>query len=195
MKIVGLTGGIGSGKTFVASYFKNLQIPVYFADDEAKKLMHNEVITRQIIQLFGADAYQKGQLNRAYISNIVFKNKEKLDQLNQIVHPAVAQHFKHWVEANTPHHPYVIKEAAILFESGSDKDCDFTITVSAPLELRIERVMQRDLVDRDAVLDRINKQLTDEERRQKADFIIFADEQHDVAAQVMQIHEQIKTSI
>ncbi len=191
MIIVGLTGGIGSGKTYVSQYFKKLGIPVYYADDEAKKLMNNnnEVIEK-ITKLFGNKAYINNELNRKHIADIVFNDKSKLEKLNSIVHPAVKKHFSDWVKSTDSGTPYVIKEAAILFESKTNTDCKYTIAVSAPTELRIERTIKRDNTDRNSILNRISKQLTDKERNQMADFIIFTDS-NNVEEQVNYIHKKI----
>ena len=151
--IVGLTGGIGSGKSTVAKFFKELGVPVYIADLEAKKLMEtNDDIRRDIISIFGADAY------------------EKLEQLNAIIHPAVGKHFEEWYQQQKV--PYVIKEVAILFENGGDKQCDLVITVTAPKEIRIERVLKRDQTTRKAIEARMQNQWSDKEKIKKSDFVI-----------------------
>ncbi|WP_025741644.1 dephospho-CoA kinase [Aquimarina pacifica] len=171
MKVVGITGGIGSGKSTVAQMFKKLGIPIYIADDEAKKMMNtNETIKKEIISLFGKEAYVDGVLNRSYISKIVFSNKLLLSKLNKIVHPAVAKHFDDWKDKQKS--PYVIKEAAILFENGGYKRCDYTILVSAPLEIRIQRVLKRDMVTVEQIQSRIDNQWTDAQKIPLADFVI-----------------------
>ncbi|MFT5891144.1 MAG: dephospho-CoA kinase [Dokdonia sp.] len=158
--IVGLTGGIGSGKTTVAGFFKKLGIPVYIADSEAKRLMIiSPEIRSEIIELLGEEAYAKDDLNRKYIADKVFKNKQLLAQLNEIVHPRVAVHFNNWYKQQES--PYVIKEAAILFENGGYKDCDFIITVTAPIKKRIERVKKRDHSSDQEIQNRINAQWND----------------------------------
>lgn len=135
MKIVGLTGGIGSGKTTVAKQFQALGIPVYIADDEAKKLMNrSKIIKRKLKALFGDEAYKDNTLNRPFLADKIFNNAENLEKMNAVVHPKVASHFKNWVKKQIA--PYVLKESAILFENGAYKDCDLIITVTAPLELR-----------------------------------------------------------
>ena len=170
-KIIGLTGGIGSGKTTIANYFHELGIPVYIADEEGRKITESPEILKSIKSIFGEKVIDNEKLNRQKVSQIVFENPEKLKQLNAIIHPEVKKHFKNWLlqQANSP---FVVKEAAILFESGSYKECDLIITVVAPLELRIERVMKRDLVTREEVLKRINNQWTDAKRIEKSNFII-----------------------
>ena len=143
MMVVGLTGGIGSGKSTIAKAFAALGIAVFNSDEQAKALIATDAqVKERIIAAFGEEAYHNGEYNRAYIAQIVFNNSEKLAILNGIVHPALAEYFKRWAKEQTS--PYVLKEAAILFESGSYKDCDYIITVTAPEEVRIARVMARD---------------------------------------------------
>lgn len=173
-KIIGLTGGIGSGKTTVANHFRVAGIPVYIADDEARKIMQSDEINAEIKKKFGDTVFDNGILNREKLSGIVFNNPEKLKLLNAIIHPAVKKHFSSWI-LNQKNAPYIIYEAAILFESGSYKDCDIIITVTAPLELRIQRVIQRDKTTRENVLSRINMQWNDEKRIEKSDFVIEND--------------------
>ncbi len=170
-KIIGLTGGIGSGKSTIAQYIQSLGYPVYIADLEAKKLMETPEMAARIQDAFGADYITHQHVNREKLAQHVFNNPEALQQLNAIVHPAVQAHFVQWV-AQQAATPFVFKEAAILFESGSYKNCDHIITVVAPVETRIERVMARDNTSREAVLQRINNQWTDEERIAKSDFTI-----------------------
>lgn len=171
MKIIGLTGGIGSGKTTVANHFIAAGIPVYIADDAARKIMQSPEILREIEKTFGGSVFEKGVLNRQKLSEIVFSNLDKLKKLNAIIHPAVKKNFGNWI-LNHKNSPFVIYEAAILFESGSYKDYDMIITVTAPLETRIERVIQRDKTTRQDVFKRINMQWTDEQRQAKSDFVI-----------------------
>ncbi|SMC88535.1 dephospho-CoA kinase [Moheibacter sediminis] len=171
MKIVGLTGGIGSGKSTIAKWFSETGIPVYNSDNEAKKLMNeSSEIRRKLIDLFGEDAYLNEELNRKFISSKVFENKDLLEQLNQIVHPEVFKDFKNWIQSQNA--PFIVKEAAILFESGSYNDCDYIISVIANEETRIQRVMERDGVSSEQVLSRIQNQWTDELRIVNSDFII-----------------------
>ena len=170
-KIIGLTGGIGSGKTTIANYFKSFGIPLYIADDEARKIMQSAEITEAIKNVFGDTVFENEKLNREELAKIVFNNPEKLEKLNKIVHPAVKKHFEQWLLQHTAA-PYVIYEAAILFESGSYKNCDLIITVTAPVESRIQRVIERDKTTRELVLKRMNAQWTDEQRISKSDFII-----------------------
>ena len=170
-KIIGLTGGIGSGKTTLATYLKSLGIPVFIADDEAKKLMQSPEVVAEIQTIFGTTIFENGILNRQQLAAIVFSNPEKLSQLNAIIHPAVKKQFGFWLDQYQSE-PFVVYEAAILFESGSYKNCDSIITITAPLEDRIARVMQRDNSTREQVLHRINAQWTDEQRIAKSDFVI-----------------------
>jgi dephospho-CoA kinase len=173
-KIIGLTGGIGSGKTTVANHFRVAGIPVYIADDEARKIMQSDEINAEIKKKFGDTVFDNGILNREKLSGIVFNDPEKLKLLNAIIHPAVKKHFSSWI-LNHKNTPYIIYEAAILFESGSYKDFDIIITVTAPLESRIQRVIQRDKTTRENVLSRINMQWNDEKRIEKSDFVIEND--------------------
>ncbi|MEY4011389.1 MAG: hypothetical protein RIT22_513 [Bacteroidota bacterium] len=170
-KIIGLTGGIGSGKTTLASYLKSLGIPVFIADDEAKKLMQFPEVVAEIQTVFGTTIFENGVLNRQQLAAIVFSDPEKLSQLNAIIHPAVKKQFGFWLDQYQSE-PFVVYEAAILFESGSYKNCDSIITITAPLEDRITRVIQRDNSTREQVLHRINAQWTDEQRIAKSDFVI-----------------------
>lgn len=170
-KIIGLTGGIGSGKTTIANHFRSLGVPVYIADDEAKKIMQSAEVISSIKDTFGGTIFENDILNRAHLAKIVFGDPDKLKLLNAIVHPAVKKHFKKWLLEHK-NFPLVVYEAAILFESGNYKDFDWIITVSAPMESRIQRVIERDGVTREQVLERINAQWTDEQRISKSDFVI-----------------------
>ena len=170
-KIIGLTGGIGTGKTMVAEYFKSLGIPVYIADKEARQLMTSENTINALSNEFGKEILENGILNREKLAQLVFNNPKKLQKLNSIVHPEVKKHFDNWVEKHK-NYPFVVKEAAILFESGSYKYCNTIITVTAPLETRLQRVMERDKTDRESVLKRIENQWTDEERIAKSNYVI-----------------------
>ncbi len=169
--IVGLTGGIGSGKSTVAKMFKELGVPVYDSDKEAKKLMVDSKEVRfKIEQLLGNNAYANGGLNRQYIASKVFKSPELLQKLNNIVHPAVRTHFLEW--AKTQESPYVIQETALIFENGAQEKYDRTILVTAPVENRIQRVIDRDNVGKQAVLDRMENQLNDEKKQRMAHYSI-----------------------
>jgi dephospho-CoA kinase len=170
-KVIGLTGGIGSGKTTIANYFATMGVPVYIADDAAKKVMQSENIIQQIKTTFGDSIFENKILNRAKLAEIVFTNADKLAQLNAIVHPAVKSDFELWLQDNKEY-DYVIYEAAILFESGRYKECDVIITVTAPEEIRIERVVKRDNTTREQVLSRIKMQWNDEKRISLSNFVI-----------------------
>ncbi|MCC9074153.1 dephospho-CoA kinase [Flavobacterium sp. F-65] len=170
-KVIGLTGGIGSGKTTIAGYFNEMGIPVYIADDEAKKVMQSEEIIAAIQAIFGAEVFENNTLNRAKLADIVFNNADKLALLNAIVHPAVKKDFENWLLKHKKE-PYIIYEAAILFESGRYKECDIIITVTAPQETRIERVMHRDKTTREHVLKRMNMQWNDEQRLANSNYVI-----------------------
>lgn len=172
MTTVGLTGGIGSGKTTIANLFATeFAIPIYIADTKAKELIAQDTHLQQEIKvLLGEDAFVEGKYNTAFVASIVFSTPEKLQALNQLIHPYVQQDFARWREEQ--HSPYVIKESAILFESGSYKDCDYIITVTAPLEERIRRVMLRDKIDRKTVEKRIKNQWNDENRIKLSTFVL-----------------------
>ena len=171
MKIIGLTGGIGSGKSTIAKWFLELGIPVYDSDLEAKKLVdENKKIISKLIKLFGEEVYQNGVYNRKLVSSKVFEDKELLGKLNQIIHPEVFRHFRNWVKNQKT--DFVVKEAAILFESGSYKDCDLVVSVVADEEIRINRVLKRDETTEAQIRQRMRNQWTDEQRIEKSDFII-----------------------
>lgn len=170
-KIIGLTGGIGSGKTTIANHFLVAGIPVYIADDEARKIMQSAVVIDQIKDAFGTAVFENDILNRQKLAEIVFNSPDQLELLNAIIHPAVKKDFDSWI-LNYKDKPFVVYETAILFESGSYKNCDQIITVTAPLESRIERVMNRDTTTRDHVLKRISAQWSDEQRIAQSDFVI-----------------------
>ncbi|WP_348823302.1 dephospho-CoA kinase [Flavobacterium aestuarii] len=171
VKIIGLTGGIGSGKTTVANEFASHGVPVYITDQEAKKIMQSDSVLCRVRDEFGDSIFENNVLIRERLSEIVFNNPQKLALLNSIVHPAVKQHFKKWL-SEFQNISYIIYESAILFESGSYKDCDFIINVVAPLEIRIQRVILRDNTTREKVLERMKNQWNDEDKSSKSDFVI-----------------------
>ena len=187
---IGITGGIGVGKSVVTRIFKVLGIPTYDADKEAKDIMvKNDAVRNSLISTFGSETYfEDGSLNREWLSSRVFSNSEELKKLNAIVHPAVIRDGEDWAAAQTS--LYSVKEAALLFESGSYKSLDFNILVSSPLEVRIERVMERDRVDREEVLRRIGKQMPEKEKEELCDFIIYNDDEHSLIEQVMDLHQR-----
>jgi dephospho-CoA kinase len=173
---IGITGGIGSGKTTVAKLFEALGVPVFYADAETRMLQNTDPELRAaLIEAFGTETYlPDGKLNRTFIAEIVFADKTALAKVNSIVHPAVARHFINWC-ASRMHHHYILKEAAILFESGSDKELDGVITVTAPEEIRIRRVMQRDNISEAEVRKRISNQWPEEEKIKRSKWIINND--------------------
>lgn len=188
-KVIGLTGGIGAGKSYIASLFEQKGIPVYDSDSEAKKLMHQPEVIQQIQQIFGNEVIENNSVNRKKLASIVFNQPEKLKMLNQLIHPLVKQHFEDWKSKQTT--PLVLKESAILLESGAYTSCDFIITVEAPEALRIQRVVQRDEVNPEDVLARIQNQWTSEQRIAQSDFMIHNTETQNVQEQVNQIFEQL----
>lgn len=187
---IGLTGGLGSGKSTVAKIFEVLGIPVYYADMEAKRLMNSDrQLKSEIIKYFGTEAYIDDQLNRRYLSSIVFENKEKLSLLNSLVHPATIRDSKEWISKQTT--PYVIKEAALIFESGSQEYLDHVIGVSAPAHLRIQRAMHRDNLTRSQVQQRMSKQIEEVIKMHLCDFVIYNDEIKPVIPQVLELHKNL----
>ncbi len=188
---VGITGGIGTGKSFVSKIFKTLGVPFYDADLEAKLVMvKNKNVRQALIKYFGTETYlEDGTVNRKYLSGIVFHDSEKLALLNSIVHPAVIQESVDWSNRQTA--PYILKEAALLYESGSYKNLDYTILVTAPEELRIQRVIQRDGVERKEVLRRMGRQMSEEDKLQYADFLIHNDGVLPLLPQVLAIHNNL----
>ena len=185
---IGLTGGIGSGKSTVAKVFETLGIPVYYADDAAKRLMNEDELLKEKIQsYFGEKTYSNDKLNRTYLSSIVFNNAEKLELLNSIVHPATIKDAADWMNQQTS--LYLIKEAALIFESGSQNDLDKVIGVFSPTPLRILRAIKRDNISREEVLARMNKQIDEEIKMRLCDYVITNDEQEMVIPQVLKLHE------
>jgi len=188
--IIGLTGGIGSGKSTVAKIFAQLGIPVLDADATAKHLMNNdESIKSALIKTFGEDVYMDHQLNRQFLAKLVFEDAFKLNQLNAIVHPVAIQYAKEWALKQSA--PYVIKEAALFFESGSSEGVDKMIGVTAPKHIRIQRVMQRDAISIDEVIKRMDHQLDDSLKMKLCDWVIQNDEMHLLIPQVIAIHQEI----
>ena len=193
MMVVGLTGGIGSGKSTIAKAFAALGIAVFNSDEQAKALIANNAqVKKRIIAAFGEEAYQNGEYNRAYIAQIVFNNSEKLAILNGIVHPALAKYFNQWAKKQTS--PYVLKEAAILFESGSYKDCDYIITVTAPEEVRIARVMARDHCTEAQVRARMAQQWSDAQRIALSDAVIENIDLESAKEQVKRINDELRVT-
>ncbi len=171
-KIIGLTGGIGSGKTTVAKYFASKGIPVYIADEAAKAIMDDKKVVQEVQAIFPEKVILKnGLLDRNAIRELVFIDKSKLEQLNKIIHPKVKTDFENWLKKNKKA-PFIIKEVAILFETNGQKYCDATILVTAPIETRIKRVLERDTTSRENILQIINNQLPEEEKIKLATFVV-----------------------
>ena len=188
--IIGLTGGIGSGKSTVAKIFAQLGIPVLDADATAKAIMNEDhSVKTKLIELFGEDAYKENQLNRPYIAQIVFEDAFKLQQLNAIIHPITIQYAKDWSSKQSA--PYVIKEAALFFESGSSEGVEKIIGVTAPKHIRIQRVMQRDQITREDVIKRMEHQLEDSLKMKLCDWVIQNDDMHLLIPQILAIHQSL----
>jgi dephospho-CoA kinase len=187
---VGLTGGIGAGKSVLAHFFQVLHIPVYDADASAKKLMLTDTSLKQsIIENFGEESYKDSQLNRQFLATTVFADKSKLALLNQLVHPVTLADAQQWFAAQDA--PYAIKEAALFFESGTSEGLDYIVGVTAPLALRIKRVMQRDKISESNVKERMKHQLEDSLKMKLCDFVIHNNEQELVIPQVLGLHHQL----
>jgi dephospho-CoA kinase len=187
MLLIGLTGGIGSGKTIVAKIFELFDIPVYYADEASKRLYHTDKeLMMNIKKHFGEDVYTNDQLNRSKLAELVFNSPEKLDLLNNLVHPPTIRDAEQWMTRQTT--PYIIKEAALIFESGSAAGLDYVIGVKAPQSLRIQRVMDRDGFSREDILSRMDKQINEEMKMRLCDFVINNDEQELIIPQVLELH-------
>ncbi len=187
---VGITGGIGSGKSTVSGIFESLGVPVYDADSAAKWLMSEDpILKEQLIKEFGEKTYENGKLNRSHLSSIVFNNKEKLTLLNSLVHPVTLQDAQQWMAQQKT--PYSIKEAALIFESGSQSALDYVIGVSAPVNFRIQRVMERDHISRAEVTARISKQMQEPVKMSLCNFIIINDGIQMLIPQVLTLHDKL----
>ena len=185
---IGITGGIGSGKSTVASVFEALGVPVYYADEAAKRLMNeDEELKQKIKQLFGNEVYKNGQLDKKYLADIVFNAPEKLALLNAMVHPATLKDADTWMQQQAA--PYSLKEAALIYESGAQQNLDYVIGVTAPAPLRILRTMKRDGTTREAVIARMDKQIDEAIKIKLCDFVINNDEQEMLLPQVLALHE------
>jgi dephospho-CoA kinase len=194
MTRIGITGGIGSGKTYVCQLLKQRGIPVYHCDDEAKRLMtESPVIRKKLCKLIGNDAYNGQELNKAFIAQYLFACNDHANHINAIVHPIVRQDFLQWTMQQNSH--IVAQECAILFESGFQDAVDFTVEVYAPLPLRIQRATQRDHVAPEHILARIAQQMDEEEKRQRADFCILNDDTADLDAQLDLLLAQLNNEI
>jgi len=190
---IGLTGGIGSGKTTVAKIFELLNVPVYYADEASKRLYEtDEDVISSVKKHFGDDVYDGPKLNRQALAKIVFNNPGKLQLLNEIVHPPTIRDAQEWMKQHEAKNiSYIIKEAALLFESGSTAGLDYVIGVKAPTALRLKRVMDREGISREEVLKRMDRQIDEEIKLRLCDFIIDNNEQQLVIPQVLQLHEQL----
>ncbi|MFN4082121.1 MAG: dephospho-CoA kinase [Bacteroidia bacterium] len=190
---VGITGNLGSGKSTIAAIFAQLGVPVYNADEEAKKLMvQNHQLLHEITEIFGTDAYlPNGELNRKHISKLAFSNKDLLLKLNAAVHPRLNKHFDDWVKKQPDNAPFLLKEAALLVEAGSYKQLDRLIVVTADEETLIQRGMQRDGSTREQIVERLKNQLPQDEKVKLADFVILNDNKQAVLPQVMHVFEKL----
>ncbi|HXS56588.1 MAG TPA: dephospho-CoA kinase [Hanamia sp.] len=187
---IGLTGGIGSGKSTVARIFEVLGVPVYDADSAAKRLMQeDEELKNKIKNSFGEEAYKNGILDRKYLAREVFVKSEKIDLLNSLVHPATIKDASEWMEKQIA--PYIIKEAALIFESGSEKNLDYVIGVQAPLSLRLQRTIDRDHITIEQVKARMDHQMDEEQKMRLCNYVIVNDEQQLLVPQVLELHEKL----
>lgn len=190
MKIIGITGGIGSGKTLVCRVFACLGIAVFYADEVAKELYEDDpVLVETIRERFGDEILHSGKINKSKLGEIIFADKSKLSALNSLVHPAVSRAFLKWKKNQTS--PYIIRESAILIESKSYLDCDHIIQITAPEPLRIQRVMQRSNLNEQQIRSRISEQMTEDERRPFCDFEIPNDEKHLILGTILEMHRKI----
>lgn len=186
---VGLTGGIGSGKSTVAQLFETLGIPVYYADDAAKRLMNTDEQLKEVIQKnFGIETYKNNELDRKYLASIVFNDTYKLDLLNSIVHPATIHDSEEWIKDQKA--PYIIREAALLFESGSAVSLDYVIGVYAPVNIRIKRAMERDNLNAEDIKKRIDRQIDEDIKMRLCDFVLRNDETELLIPQVIELHQK-----
>ncbi len=191
MKVVGITGGIGSGKTTVCKIFELLGIPVFYADDEAKKLYGDKKIVSKVVKIFGKKILDSNKkVDKKKLAEIVFNHKPSLVKLNVIIHPEVKRKFDEWKKKQKGA-KYVVKEAAIMIESGSHKDVDFLVSVTADKELRINRIINRDKVNKKDIKKRISEQISDKERAKYSDAIIINDGNHSLIEQVLKIHHEL----
>jgi dephospho-CoA kinase len=187
---IGLTGGIGSGKTMVAQIFEVLAIPVYYADKAARYLMNSDVdLKNKIIRTFGPAAYKEGILDNTYLGSIVFNDPEKLAQLNSFVHPVTIRDAEKWMRKQTA--PYVVKEAAIIFEAGLEKNYDYIICVTAPEALRVERVLERDHSTAEKIRQRMKQQMDEQEKINRSNFVINNDGTRALLPQVLAVHKTL----
>ena len=195
MKKVGVTGGIGSGKSLVCKIFRCLNVPVFSADDEAKALLETDSEIRLVLTgFFGKELYLSGKLNKQMLSDIIFNDRKNLEIVNNAVHPAVLERFTEWCTCQTKS-AYVIMEAAIIFETGTDSFLDKVVNISAPEAIRIERVCKRDSVSKEKVIERINNQFTEKERKKMADINLVNDGKIMLLPQVLEVHKLFSGSV
>ena len=188
---IGLTGGIGSGKTTVAKIFETLGIPVYYADDAAKELMNTDpALKKEIIEHFGEESYTADGLNRKYLASIVFNNKEKLELLNAITHPATIKNAEEWISQQDA--PYIVKEAALLFESGAAEKLNYIVGVYAPQHTRVKSVMERDGLSAEEIMERISRQIDEEMKMKLCDFVITNNDTTLVFPQVLELDKKFR---
>lgn len=188
---IGLTGGIGSGKSFVGNVFIALGVPLYHADKEARRLMETKEIAKRIVEILGPDAYNNGQLNREYVASVVFNDKILLDKLNSIVHPAVQKDFFMWAENISTKSSYVLEEAALLFESGSADKMNYNIFVHASEKTRVQRIMNRDRLSEKEIYKRFDNQMDPDEKQASSDFVIYNEDEQPVLKQIVDLHHHI----
>jgi dephospho-CoA kinase len=191
MLAIGITGGIGSGKTLVCNVFRSLNVPVYEADQEARRIMAEDpVIRNRIIEHFGEEVYSGGSLNRPYLARRIFENTDEREFVNSLIHPAVREDFLNWMRQHGSI-PYAIEEAALIFESGAYRELDMTILVTAPVKLRMDRIKQRDKLANKEISARMSSQIRVEEAEKLADYVIINDDKTFVLPQVLEIHQKI----
>ena len=195
MLAVGITGGIGSGKTLVCDVFRTLNVPVYHADPQARRIMEEDPdIHDRLIERFGGEVYSGGALNRTYLAARIFENEKERDFVNSLVHPAVHKDFLNWKKDHGDA-AYVIEEAALLFESGAYKELDATIVVTAPVKIRLDRIMKRDKMMHNEIAARMSTQIKPEEAVKMADYVIINDDKTFVLPQVLEIHQKIMSML
>lgn len=195
MKKVGVTGGIGSGKSLVCKIFRCLNVPVFFADDEARILLKTDPEIRLALTgFFSKELYLSGKLNKQMLADLIFSDRKNMDIVNNAIHPAVLERFTEWCTCQTKS-VYVIMEAAIIFETGTDRFLDRVINISAPEAIRIERVCKRDGVSKEKVIERINYQLTEKERKEKADINLVNDGKKMLLPQILEVHKLLSENV
>lgn len=191
MKKIGLTGGIGSGKSIISKCFSSIGVPIYNSDIEAKKLLNrSHAVQEQLISAFGKKIFTNGKIDKKKFSDAIYKNEESLKKSNEIIHPAVKSHFDNWVKINSKH-DYIIKEAAIMYESGSHKEMDKIITVFSPEKIREERLLERPGLTSKTLHKIIESQISEEEKIERSDFTIYNDEVQLIIPQILAIHKEI----